>query len=231
MAENSRVPTKSSRVREHEGHVGGSARQIFLWWELHCLPSKNSKIVSIFGWNVRHADHSVHPLPLKSMVHLAGSPSGQINKTHYSSTQRGKYKHVPNIKSLACGMTAVYETVDVQTWKYASECFLDFIHCTVKTEGPGANKWNAEINKSDNIWKYMAQFIFIVATNWQPIWIISTFCRGETITCGLTLEPLKLKMTTLSILWPKDVENTRIAILVKMTPFPRCISSILFFKV
>lgn len=63
--------------------------------------------------------------PLKSMVHLAVSPSGQINKTHYSSTQRGKYKHMPNIKSLACGMTAVYETVDVQTWKYASECFLD----------------------------------------------------------------------------------------------------------
>lgn len=44
--------------------------------------------------------------PLKSMVHLAGSQSGQINKTHYSSTPRGKYKHVPNIKSLACGMTA-----------------------------------------------------------------------------------------------------------------------------
>lgn len=65
--------------------------------------------------------------PLKSMVHLAGSPSGQINKTHYSSTQRGKYKHVPNIKSLACGMTPVYETVDVQTWKYASECFLDWL--------------------------------------------------------------------------------------------------------
>lgn len=65
--------------------------------------------------------------PLKSMVHLAGSPSGQINKTHYSSTQRGKYKHMPNIKSLACRMTAVYETVDVQTWKYVSECFLDWL--------------------------------------------------------------------------------------------------------
>lgn len=37
--------------------------------------------------------------PLKSMVHLAGNRWIQINKTHYFSTQQGKHKRIPNIKS------------------------------------------------------------------------------------------------------------------------------------
>lgn len=63
--------------------------------------------------------------PLKSTAHLAGSPSGQINKTHYFSTQRGwGYKHVPTIKSLACDATAVYETVYLQTFEICERVFL-----------------------------------------------------------------------------------------------------------
>ena len=50
----------------------------------------------------------------------------------------------------------------------------------------GVQIWNATNAQSQNIWKYMAQFIFIVAINWQLIWIISTLCKGENITYGLT---------------------------------------------
>lgn len=196
MAENSRVPAK--KARGGEGRWGPCRRvspifPVHLWWELHCLPQQELGDGVYFRMECEACRPQRASTPLKSMVHLAGSPSGQINKTPYSSTQRGKYKHVPNIKSLACGMTAVYETVYVQTWKYASEGFLDwqsshggnFTQCTVKAE---AYKRNTAIKNSDNIWKYMAQFIFIVAINWQLIWIISSLRRDGNITYRLTYQ-------------------------------------------
>lgn len=175
--------------------------------------------------------------PLKSMVHLARSPSGQINKTHYSSTQRGKYKHVPNIKSLACGMTAVYETVDVQTWKYASECFLDWLSAAAvlhilysqnsRSRGQQTERRNQQIRQYMKIYGSIhINSCYKLTANMNNL----HFLQGWNYHMWTDLlEPLRLKMTTISILWPKDVENTTIVILVKMTPFSRSISSILFF--
>ena len=63
------------------------------------------------------------------------------------------------------------------------------IQRTVKIEGSryGSNYMcRAMYAQSHNIWKYMAQFIFIVGMNWQLIWIISTLAKCENITYGLT---------------------------------------------
>lgn len=60
-------------------------------------------------------------------------------------------------------MTAVYEMVDVQTWKYANECFLDGLSATAvlsytvqskqKVQGP-TNGMQKSTNQTiyENIW-------------------------------------------------------------------------------
>lgn len=78
---------------------------------------------------------------------------------------------------------------DISFLDWQSSNANTYMQYKVKIKGSGYGStyiWNTMNAQSHNIWKYMAQFIFIVAINWQLIWIISTLCKCENISYGLT---------------------------------------------